>query len=184
MENQSSDEAVATSFSPVEQRTRPAPFWSTVQADVARFREEDNSNLTVIRRLLSQGFQALFGYRIFRWFHERRIPIQPIRFFVEIFIEILTGISLPAEATIGEWLRIYHFGGIIINSTAIIGRYCTIYQGVTLGDLGGWRGALRLGNRVLLGAGAKLCEGLTIEDDYVVGTHTRYSYLYLRACWV
>lgn len=155
----------------VEQPTKPARFWSTVRADIARFAEEDNSPRTVIRGLLSQGFQALFVYRVFHWFHERRIPTQPLRFFVERFIEILTGISLPAQASIGEGLRIHHFGGIVINSNTVIGNHCTIYHGVTLGDLGGWGGAPCIGDRVLIGAGAKLLGSIIVGDDCVIGAN-------------
>lgn len=165
-----SDEAISASI-PVEQLTKPTPFWSTVRADLARFREEDNSPRTVIRGLLSQGFQALFVYRIFRWFHERGIPTQPLRFFVERFVEIITGISLPAQATIGQGLRIHHFGGIIVNSDAVIGEHCTIYHGVTLGDRGGWGGSPRIGNRVLIGAGAKLLGEIIVGDDCVIGAN-------------
>ena len=153
------------------EKERPAPFWSTVWADVNRFREEDDSVRTLIRGLLSQGFQALLVYRIFRWFYERRIFSQPLRFFVERLIEITTGISLPAQATIGKGLRIHHFGGVIIHSAAVIGEYCTIYHGVTLGDCGGWGGAPSIGDRVLIGAGAKLIGKIVVGDDCVIGAN-------------
>jgi len=125
----------------------------------------------MVRGLLSQGFQALIVYRIFRWFYERRIPTQPLRFFVERFIEIITGISIPAQAKIGKGLRIHHFGGIMLHSTAIVGEYCTIYHGVTLGDRGSWGDAPRVGNRVLIGAGAKLIGEIVIGDDCVIGAN-------------
>lgn len=152
-------------------RNMPAPFWSTIQADIARFREEDPSRRTLIRGLLSQGFQALFVYRVFRWCYERHIPMQPLRFFVERFIEITTGISLPAEAGIEKGLRIHHFGGIIVNSQATIGEHGTLYHDVTLGDLGGWRGALRVGNNVLIGASVKILGQIEIGYDCVVGAN-------------
>jgi serine O-acetyltransferase len=152
-------------------KDRPVPFWSTVWADIGRFREEEDSLRTLIRGLLSQGFQALFVYRIFRWFYERRIPTQPLRFFVERFVEIITGISIPAQARIAKGLRIHHFGGIIVHSEAVIGENCTLYHGVTLGDLGGRGGVPRLGNRVLIGAGAKLIGEIVIEDDCVIGAN-------------
>jgi serine O-acetyltransferase len=152
-------------------KDRPAPFWSTVVADVHRFRQEDDSFRALVRGLLSQGFQALIVYRIFRWFYERRVPTQPVRFFVERFIEVTTGISIPAQAAIGKGLRIHHFGGIIIHSAAVIGESCTIYHGVTLGDRGGWGGAPRVGNRVLIGAGAKLIGEIVIGDDCVIGAN-------------
>jgi serine O-acetyltransferase len=152
-------------------KDRPAPFWSTVQADFHRFREEGDSLRVMVRGLLSQGFQALIVYRVFRWFHERGIPTLPIRFFCERFIEMTTGISIPAEATIGKGLRIHHFGGIILHSGVILGEHCTIYHGVTLGDRGGHGGAPRVGHRVLIGAGAKLIGEIKVGDDCVIGAN-------------
>jgi serine O-acetyltransferase len=152
-------------------KDKPVPFWSTVQADIHRFSEEENSVRGLIRGLLSQGFQALIVYRIFRWFYERRIPTQPLRFFVERFIEIITGISIPAQARIGKGLRIHHFGGIIVHSEAVIGEHCTLYHGVTLGDRGGWGGVPRVGNRVLIGAGAKLIGEVIIGDECIIGAN-------------
>src|SRR6266581_4634690 len=90
--------------------TQRLPFWRTVHADIARLREEDPGVRTLVRGMLSQGFHALLVYRIFRWCYERHIPTQPLRFFVERFIEIITGIFLPAQAQIGKGLRIHHFG--------------------------------------------------------------------------
>jgi len=150
---------------------KSAPFWSTIQADIARFREEDRGIRVLIRGLLSQGFQALFVYRVFRWFFERGIPTQPVRFIIERFTEITTGISLPAEAQIGQGLRIHHFGGVIVHSHAAIGEGCTLYQGVTLGDRGGWGGAPRVGNRVIIGAGAKLLGEIEIGDECLIGAN-------------
>lgn len=155
----------------VKHPDKPAPFWPTVVADLARLREEDPSRGAFIRGILSQGFQALLVYRIFRWFRERNIPTQPIRFIVERFIEITTGISIPAQAHIGKGLRIHHFGGIIIHSEAVMGEGCTIYHEVTLGDLGGWGGAPRVGNHVVIGAGAKLLGRIEIGDHCRIGAN-------------
>lgn len=163
--------SAATSLIPVEQRTKPAPFWSSVRADIARFREEDDSMRALIRGLLSQGFQALFVYRIFRWCYERGIPTQPLRFFVERFTEITTGISIPAQAKVGKGLRIHHFGGIIVHSEAVVGEHCTIYHGVTLGDRGGWGGAPHIGNHVVIGAGAKLLGQIEVGDNCHIGAN-------------
>jgi serine O-acetyltransferase len=153
------------------QPTTPAPLWRTLQADVARFREEGDDTRTLVRGLLSQGFQALVVYRIFRWCHARGIPTQPIRFFVERLTEIVTGISIPAQAQIGKGLRIHHFGGLIIHSETVIGEGCTLYHGVTLGDRGGWGGAPRIGNHVMIGAGAKILGDVTVGDDCRIGAN-------------
>ena len=150
---------------------RPSPLLRTIQADIGRFREEAPDWRTLIRGLLSQGFQALLVYRVFHWCYERGIPTQPVRFFVERFIEMITGISIPADVHIGPGLRIHHFGGIIIRSGTVLGEGCTLYQGVTLGDLGGWGGAPRIGNRVLIGAGAKVLGGIQVGDQCRIGAN-------------
>lgn len=149
----------------------PVPFWSTVMADVDRFREEGHGLRVLGRGLLSQGFFALLVYRMFRWCYERRIPTQPIRFLVERVVEVTTGISIPAQAKIGKGFRIHHFGGIIIHSDVVIGDRCTMYQGVTLGDLGGWGGTPVVGNNVLVGAGAKLLGNIKIGEYARIGAN-------------
>jgi len=150
---------------------KPTPFWPAIYADVSRFREEGAGCRPLVRGLLSQGFQALLVYRIFRWFHERGIPTQPIRFIVERFVEVTTGISIPVEACVGKGLRIHHFGGIVIHPRAVIGEGCTIYHNVTLGDLGGWGGAPRIGNHVLIGVGAKLIGQIEVGDGSRIGAN-------------
>jgi serine O-acetyltransferase len=52
-----------------------------------------------------------------------------------------------------------------------VGEGCTIYQGVTLGDLGGWGGAPRLGKRVTVGAGAKIIGEIEIGNDSFIGAN-------------
>ncbi|RMH04077.1 MAG: serine acetyltransferase [Nitrospirae bacterium] len=152
------------------QDTAPTPLWAALKADLARFREEGDTR-AVLRGMLSQGFWALAVYRVFRWCYERRIPTQPLRFLVERVIEITTGISIPARARIGKGLRIHHFGGIFIHSDVAIGEQCTVYQGVTIGDLGGWGGVPRIGNRVIIGAGAKVIGPIEIGDDVCIGAN-------------
>jgi serine O-acetyltransferase len=82
-----------------------------------------------------------------------------------------TGISLPAQTAIGKGLRIHHFGGIIVHSAVRIGEHCSLYQGVTVGDLGGWGGVPRIGNDVVIGAGAKLLGDIEIGDHCRIGAN-------------
>ena len=153
------------------QEKQPSRLWATLWTDIERLREEDGSLRALVRGLLSQGFHALVIYRIFRWCYERRIPTQPVRFFIERFIEVTTGISIPAQVQIGKGLRIHHFGGIIIHSETVIGDNCTLYHDVTCGDLGGWGGAPRIGNNIIIGAGAKLLGDIEVGDDCRIGAN-------------
>ena len=58
-----------------------------------------------------------------------------------------------------------------MHSQAILGERCTLYHGVTLGDLGGWGGAPRVGHDVLIGAGAKLLGQIDIGDHCRIGAN-------------
>lgn len=149
----------------------PMPFWKNVKADLVRFQENSSGARSSVRGLLSQGFQAIFVYRLFRWFYERGIPVQPVRFIVERGIEITTGISIPVQAKIGKGFRIHHFGNIIMHPETRIGEGCTVYQGVTIGDVGGYGGAPIVGNNTLIGAGAKLLGNISIGDNCIIGAN-------------
>jgi serine acetyltransferase/glycosyltransferase involved in cell wall biosynthesis len=126
----------------------------------------------LVAGFLSQGFQAILGYRLFHWLHRKGIPGQPLRFLAERFIEITCGISIPARCRIGKGLRIHHFGGIILHPAAELGENCTLYHEVTIGDRGGSGGAAKIGNNVLIGAGAKIIGEITIGDNCVIGANT------------
>lgn len=126
---------------------------------------------TLVRGLLSQGFQAVLVYRLFNFLHRKGIPTQPFRFFFERFIEVTTGISIPAACTIGKGFRIHHFGGIIIHPSVVIGKNCTMYHHVTVGDIGGAGGAARIGDNVMIGAGAKIIGEITIGDNCRIGAN-------------
>lgn len=126
---------------------------------------------TLVRGLLSQGFQAIVVYRFFHFLKRNHIPGQPFRFIFERFIEITTGISIPAECTIGKGFRIHHFGGIIFHPSVVIGDYCTLYHGVTIGDAGGYGKAAQVGNHVMIGAGAKIIGEITIGNHCKIGAN-------------
>ena len=145
-------------------------MFDIITSDLKRFEPNGKIGLrTSIRGLLSQGFQALIVYRFFNWLHRSGLPGQPLRFFAERFIEITTGISIPAECTIGHGFRIHHFGGIIFHPSTVIGNNCTIYQEVTLGDKGGYGGAPIVGDNVTIGAGAKIVGEIRIGKNSKIG---------------
>ena len=59
--------------------------------------------------------------------------------------------------------------GIIINDKAIIGRNCTIFQQVTIGE---WNNvAPIIGDNCLIGAGAKLLGGIKVGKNVKIGAN-------------
>jgi len=116
-------------------------------------------------------------YRFGRWrysIHRRwlRMPFSFLYKILKPVSEILTGIELPCETTLGRRFRIDHFGGIVISGDAVFGDDCVIRNGVTVGlKHTGQRGAPVLGNRVDIGAGAKILGAIQIGDDVVIGAN-------------
>jgi len=148
-------------------------MFPNISADLKRFSTAGKMSIRIfLRGFLSQGFQAIIVYRFFHFLLKHTIPAQPFRFFVERFIEITTGISIPAKCRIGKGLRIHHFGGIIFHPSVILGANCTIYHQVTVGDRGGTGGAAKIGDNVLIGAGAKIIGEITIGENCIIGANS------------
>ncbi len=90
------------------------------------------------------------------------------------FSRWLTGIEIHPNATIGKRFFIDHGMGVVIGETAEIGDDCTLYHGVTLGGTT-WNAGKRhptLGNKVVIGAGAKVLGPLTVGDNAKIGSNS------------
>lgn len=85
------------------------------------------------------------------------------------FIELGTGISLPLGVHIGPGLRIWHFGGIFVAPGTRLGAYCTLRQGVTLGNRHSDDAVPHLGDHVELGAYAQVLGAVHLGDRVRVG---------------
>jgi serine O-acetyltransferase len=123
------------------------------------------------------GFWALAVYRFGRWRYGVRPVIlrRPLSFvyrLLRMVSEILCGIDLPCEVAIGRHFVVEHTGSIVVSGDAIFGDSCIIRQGVTVGlRHTGQRGSPVLGNRVDIGAGAKLLGSIRIGDDVSIGAN-------------
>jgi serine O-acetyltransferase len=84
-------------------------------------------------------------------------------------VETITGISLPLGAQIGPGLRIYHFGNIFINSNTVIGRNCTLRQGVTIGNRADDGPSPVIEDDVDFGAYAQVIGGIRISKGAKIG---------------
>lgn len=93
--------------------------------------------------------------------------------FVSHVGRFFTGIEIHPGATIGRRFFIDHGMGVVIGETAEIGDDVTVYHGVTLGgtSLEAGKRHPTLGNRVIVGAGAKILGPITIGDDAKIGSN-------------
>lgn len=121
--------------------------------------------------LLYPGPRAMFFHRIAHALYK-----TGFYFFARLVADIsrtLTGIEIHPGAQIGKRLVIDHGVGCVIGETAIVGDDCIIFHGVTLGGLK-FEPIKRhptIGNRVLIGTGAKILGPIHIGDDSKIGAN-------------
>ena len=86
---------------------------------------------------------------------------------------ILTGVDIHPGAVLGPGLFIDHATGVVIGETAEVGDDVTLYHGVTLGGTGAETGKRHptVGDRVIIGAGAKVLGAIKIGDDSRIGAN-------------
>lgn len=132
---------------------------------------------THYRKWGSQGFWAMLVYRFGRWRYGirpafLRKPFSFVYRFFKTLSQVLTGIDIPCEATVGRRFRIDHFGGIIISGDAVFGDDCVVRNGVTVGlQRSDDPGSPVIGHRVEIGAGAKVLGKIRIGNDVLIGAN-------------
>lgn len=112
------------------------------------------------------------GYQKFR--HQRGLVAKALQKFYalkHLLFTIITGSDIHLHARIGERLSLPHPNGVVVHGDAVIGDDCMIMQQVTIGQLADG-GAPRLGNRVYVGAGAKVLGPIIIGDGARIGANS------------
>lgn len=124
------------------------------------------------------SFVYVVVYRMARKIREMPNCFFPIKILLNIivvpiyaFFSIFMGISIPRGAQIGAGLRIYHFGGIVINPKAIIGENFSIHQEVTIGVKNSYFDQVIIGDNCTIGAGAKVLGNIKIGNNVTIGAN-------------
>jgi serine O-acetyltransferase len=128
--------------------------------------------------VLSLGFWALQVYRLghLRYRFQSKLvryPLGAVHLVLAKLAEMLCGVTIGVAAKIGHRLVIEHSGGIVVHGQAVLGDDCIIRQGVTIGNkrLDKPMEAPHIGNRVNIGAGAKILGAVQIGDDAEIGAN-------------
>jgi serine O-acetyltransferase len=122
--------------------------------------------------LVYSGLHAIWSYRLAHRLWAKPALRGPARVLTQ-FTRFLTGIEIHPGATIGHRFFIDHGMGVVIGETAEIGDDVMLYHGVTLGgrSLNQGKRHPTIGNRVTIGAGAKILGPLHIGDDSAIGAN-------------
>lgn len=121
--------------------------------------------------LLYPGPRAVLFHRIAHFLYNIRLYF--IARLVADISRTITGIEIHPGAKLGRRLVIDHGVGCVIGETAEIGDDCIIFHGVTLGGLkfDPVKRHPTVGNRVLIGAGAKVLGPIHIGDGARIGAN-------------
>jgi len=152
--------------------------WELIKSDYKKIRRYGENFFSII--LLTQGFSALFQYRIANGIYYSGLPkvikksLQVFMLLWQKWIEITTGICIPASVKLGHSFYIAHFGGIIFNRYAVFGNNCNISQGVTIGvsGRGSKRGVPTIGENVYIGVNAVIVGPITIGNNVLVAANS------------
>jgi serine O-acetyltransferase len=155
-----------------ESQPKHLGFFASIRSDLNSVLERDpaaRSRLEVF--LVYSGLHAIWAHRITHW-----LWLHGWRFAGRWLSQVarnITGVEIHPGATIGPGFFIDHGMGVVIGETAEIGSDVTIYHGVTLGGTSLEKGKRHptLGDRVVIGAGAKVLGAITIEADSRIGAN-------------
>ena len=140
-------------------------MFKNMRETIQAYKERDpaaRSSLEIL--LLYPGVRAMRNHRRANWCYRHNLKF--LARWISQASRHRTGIEIHPGATIGKRLVIDHGMGIVIGETAEIGDDCLIYHGVTLGGTGKDVGKRHptIGNRVLIGTGAKVLGPIKIGD--------------------
>jgi serine O-acetyltransferase len=127
--------------------------------------------------LTRRGLWTMAVYRFGNWRYTiknslLRKPFSLLYKLLKIVNEIVTSTELPCEARVGRRLIIEHSFDIVVSGDAVLGDDVVLRNGVTIGlRHTKQRGSPTIGNRVDIGAGAKILGPITIGDDVAIGAN-------------
>lgn len=85
-------------------------------------------------------------------------------------LSVRLGFSIPINV-FDEGLSIAHYGSIVVNDKAKIGKNCRIQENVTIGSTGGNEEAPTIGNNVFIASGVRVIGNITIGDNIAIGAN-------------
>ncbi len=147
-----------------------------VYSDLYRIIEKPGAG-DFLRTLLKEpGFRYCFLLRSCRYLRDNpllRYTLYPFAKFLHDHYTFKYGISISPATPIGPGLYIAHFGGIVVNTDAVIGRNCNLNHVVTIAQTnrGERKGVPIIGDNVYIGPGAKIIGKVKVGNNAAIGAN-------------
>ena len=154
----------------------------TSKEELSRYLEQDRLALHQTRKRPHLTGDEIWKWQIrlrkteWYWYSGKHLknPLNAARFLVSKKLlgrrSLKLGFSIPINV-FAEGLSIAHYGTIVVNSHAKIGRNCRMQEGVNFGATGGNDLSPTVGDNVFIGTGAKLIGGITVADGVAIAAN-------------
>lgn len=147
-----------------------------VRSDLYRYAGNYGFSSFVANLVLYPGFTYSFWMRTCAYLKHHSVPrflLFPFAWLILRHYEYKYGISISYRTRIGSGLYIGHFGGIVVNQNAIIGKNCNISHQVTLGkaNRGVRKGYPVIKDNVYIGPGAKIVGNVCVGNNVAIGAN-------------
>ncbi|OLP55295.1 serine O-acetyltransferase [Rhizobium rhizosphaerae] len=142
------------------------PQWSSIlRVDIQAVYDRDPACTRFMEVLLYfKGFHAIQTHRLAHWLfsHGRR----DLALYLQSRSSSIFQTDINPAARIGKGIFLDHATGLVVGETAVIGDNVSILHGVTLGGTGkeGSDRHPKIGNGVLIGAGAKILGNIHVGN--------------------
>jgi len=149
-------------------------MFENVRADIRSAREQNigcDKWEQRVRVFFQPGTLAVLSYRFCHWVRSIRAPgLRHLAWFpvmiVRGFTQVLTGVHISSKAQIGPGFVVHTVYGIFIPPIKI-GKNCSVQTGVVIGY-----GVRCVGDDVVIGAGAKLVNPITIGNNVLIAPNS------------
>lgn len=140
-----------------------------IKSDLYRY----GGQTSLYKGLKKPGFRYMYFKRLAE--NKKRFSIKGLFYgFILRRLSYKYGFQIPANTKIGEGFYIGHFGTIVINVDATIGKFCNIAHATTIGraSRGHLKGSPTIGDYVWIGTGSVIVGNIKIGSNVLIAPNS------------
>lgn len=130
-----------------------------------------------LRGMVIPGFRYMYFWRKAAKYSKYSIPGMFYRLIVRSY-GYKFGFQIPVTTKIGEGFYIGHYGTVVVNPLAKIGKHCNVAHGVTIGQAnrGKLQGCPTIGDKVWIGTGAVIVGGVVVGSNVLIAPNSYVNF--------
>lgn len=153
------------------------PEYTAIQKDFYRESGQWLSTFGIWKKCINPNLHYVYLLRKAQQYHQKSITSLFWKLVLRHY-QIKYGFQIYPETQIGEGLYLGHWGALVINPKAKIGKNCNIAQGVTIGqqNRGKNEGYPVIGNEVWIGPNAVIVGNVSIGNNVLIAPNAYVNF--------